>query len=154
MHKFLLHHYVLMKNHIHLCITMTQDTDLAKMMQGLQLSYNYYLRNKRDYVGYLWQGRFNSKIIGDDLYLLTAGLYIERNPVKAGIVDNPEDYPWSSYRCYALGESDPLIDPSPLYNDLRKSTGGRQKEYRELMATKIKELYVPVTNVTSSAIMS
>ena len=137
---FLLFHYVLMRNHIHLAVRAGIENNISKMMQGLQLAYGNYHRKRHDYVGYLWQGRFQSKIISDDGYLLTAGLYIERNPVKAKIVENPFEYPWSSYRYYIFGEEDPLIDADPVYLELGREAPERQKIYRELMAISIDKM--------------
>lgn len=136
---FLLYHYALMKNHIHLCLKATEKTNISKMMQGLQLAYNHYQRKKRNYVGHLWQGRFKSRIVENDEYLFTLGLYIEKNPVETKVVENPIDYPWSSYRYYALGEKDPIVDPNPLYEKLGKTPEERQRRYRDLMEIKMKE---------------
>ena len=137
---FFLYHYILMKNHIHFCIKAFKKTDISKMMQGLELAYSHYQRKKRGYVGHLWQGRFKSNIIADDNYLLGVGLYIERNPVEAGIVKDPAEYKWSSYRYYSIGEKDPLVDPNPLYEELGRNTDERQAEYKKLIFSQIKEL--------------
>lgn len=110
------------------------------MMQGIQLAYYHYQQKRRRYVGHLWQGRFKSIVIKDDKYLLGAGLYIERNPVEAGIIKDPIDYPWSSYRYYALGEKDFLVNPNLLYEDLGEKPEIRQAEYKKLMLSRIKEL--------------
>ena len=138
-YQFLLYHYSIMKNHFHLTLFSTEKTNLAKLMHGLQLSYTRYQKKRRNYVGYLWQGRFVSRIIEDDKYLLTTGMYIERNPVEANIVTLPEEYKWSSYRHYAFGEKDPLIDTNPLYCDLGTTEEKRQKAYRQIMTATIAE---------------
>jgi putative transposase len=79
-------------------------------MQGMQLAYT--LRTNRKYrrVGHLWQDRFKSFVVERDAYLLECGRYIERNPLRCGLVDNPLDYPWSSYRVYAAAGSDPALE--------------------------------------------
>lgn len=138
-YQFLLYHYSVMKNHFHLALFATGKTDIAKLMHGLQLSYTHYQKKRRQYVGYLWQGRFVSRIIEDDKYLLTAGIYIEQNPVEAGITELPEQYKWSSYKHYAFGEKDPLIDTNPLYFDLGATEKERQMAYRQIMAATITE---------------
>ncbi len=138
-YHFLLHHYSLMKNHFHLALSSTEKTDLSKLMHGLQLSYTHYQKKRRKHVGYLWQGRFTSRIIKDDKYLLTTGFYIERNPVAAGLTALPEQYEWSSYKHYAFGEKDPLIDTNPLYFDLGATEEERQMIYRQIMAATILE---------------
>jgi len=93
-YDFKLFHYCLMRNHVHLLLKIGEPITLAKFMQGLQQSYYNYFRRKYGYVGRFWQGRFHSKLIKDDNYLLTAGLYIERNPSKAGLVVSPSEYKW------------------------------------------------------------
>ena len=128
-----------MQNHIHLCIETTDATDISKMMQGIQLSYHHYKRKRCSYVGHLWQGRFKSYRIKDDSYLLTVGLYIEKNPVEATLVSDPKKYPWSSYKYYINGEDSQLIDPNPLYEGLGKDVMERQKNYQELMLARLKE---------------
>ena len=88
-------------------------------------------------MGHLWQDRFKGHIIENDEYLLASGLYIDKNPVEAGIVKNPLGYPWSSYRYYAIGENNPLVDP---YESMGKFQEERQKRYRELMFARMREL--------------
>lgn len=139
--NFSLFHYVIMKNHIHFLLKINKAKDLPRIVKSLTLSYTTRYHFKYKTSGYLWQGRYKSMLIGEDKYLLECGRYIERNPVKAGIVKNPEDYPWTSYRVYAFGEENPLIDPSPAYlalsddPEVRKSiyvdyvTKTRDKEY-------------------------
>ena len=129
-----------MKNHVHLCIYATKKTNVSKLMQGLQLAYSHYQRKRRGYIGHLWQGRFNCRIIKDDRDLLAVGQYIERNPVKAGIAKNPADYLWSSYRFYALGDKDSLVDVDPLYKSFGESPEECQVEYQKLMRALIREI--------------
>jgi len=135
----IIYHYALMFNHIHLLCKKTAETNLAKMMQGLGLSYSNRYRKRYGFTGHFWQGRYKSNLIEDDGYLLRCGLYIERNPVEAGLVDLPEDYPWTSYRAYAFGEKDPIIDIDPLFETLGKNDEERKKTYRDLMRTTIEE---------------
>ena len=136
---FYLYHYALMKNHVHLILEVSEKTSLAKLMQGLALSYYHHYRRKNKYVGHLWQGRFKSHFIENDKYLITAALYVEKNPVEAGIVSDPSEYRWSSYRYYGLGESDPIVDISPIYESMGKNVKERQKVYSELILARIAE---------------
>ena len=64
---------------------------------------------------------------------------MEKNPVEAGIVSDPSDYRWSSYRCYGLGEADPIIDVSPIYESMGRNAKERQKTYRDLIFARIAE---------------
>lgn len=139
-HHVFLHHYCLMINHVHLALKTSEDTDLSKFMQGIELSYYHYHHRIRNYVGHLWQGRFISRVIDSDAYLLTSSLYIERNPVDASVTKKPEDYPWSSYRHYAFGETDKLICNDPLYLDLGKNAEERREKYRNAMCRSIESV--------------
>ena len=131
---FKLYHYCLMRNHIHLLLEICDPRSLAKIMQGIQLAYFHYFRKRYGYVGRFWQGRFCSKIVEDNNYLLTAGLYIEGNPVRAKIVTRPEGYKWSSFKAYAYNAKDPLIDLNPYYLSLGQNDTERGEIYQRFMA--------------------
>ena len=126
---FSLFHYTLMSNHIHLLLKIYKAKDLSRLMKSLTLSYTSRYHFKYESSGYLWQGRYQSMLVGDDTYLLRCGRYIERNPVEAGLVENPEDYPWTSYRVYAFGEENPLIDLNPAYLAISDNPDVRKKTY-------------------------
>jgi putative transposase len=64
-------------------------------------------------VGHVWQGRFKSPVVQDDDHLLTVLRYVESNPLRAGMVHDLGDYPWSSYRAHGLGRADPLLNVVP-----------------------------------------
>ncbi len=137
-HRFLLYHYCLMTNHVHLILETTSETNLSKLMKQLNLAYMYHFRKKYHYWGHFWQGRFKSLLIEKDEYLIACGRYVEFNPVRAKIVDNPKDYLWSSYRIYAYGLKDELVDTDPLYEDMGSTAKERQKNYRDSIGTKDK----------------
>ncbi len=103
--------YTLMSNHIHLLIEQINDTGLPEAMQSIQMRYAKYFGKRYKWVGHVWQGRYKSPLIGDEGYLEQCGQYIENNPVRAGLVDRPEDYPWSSARTYSCGLADPVVGP-------------------------------------------
>ncbi len=130
-HKFLLYHYCLMPNHIHLIIETTLHTNLAKLMKQINLAYLYHYKRRYGYCGHLWQGRYKSLLISRDEYLITCGRYIELNPVRAKIAKDPKDYQWSSYNVYAYGKKDDITDYNPIYNQLGKTDALRQRNYRE-----------------------
>jgi len=141
-HEFLLYHYCLMPNHIHLILEVTLKTNLSKFMKQLNLAYLYHFRRKYSYYGHLWQGRFKSILIEKDMYLISCGKYIELNPVKAKMVKNPKDYPWTSYRVYAYGEENALLDFDPLYQDLGRTDTERRKRYRNSITEEVLNLNV------------
>jgi len=130
-YPFYLYHFVLMTNHVHLVIE--TSSNLSKIMQGIDLTYFYHYKRKYGYAGHFWQGRFKSILIEKDSYLLLCGKYIELNPVKAKLVKKPEDYKWSSYRVYAYGEDNALIDTNPLYETLGKTEEERHIRYRDFV---------------------
>ena len=137
-HKFFLYHYCLMPNHAHLLLETTVDTDLPKLMKQLNLSYYFYFRKRYKYYGHFWQGRYKSLLVSKDEYMLMCGRYIENNPIKAGLVRKGEDYQWSSYKTYAGGIYDGLVDSDPLYEGLGREDETRQKRYREFLKDGVK----------------
>jgi putative transposase len=74
-------------------------------MQKLSRSYTAYFNKRYGKVGHLWQGRFNSKAIVKDGYLIDCIQYVETNPVRAGLAKSVSDYLWSSYKERALGKT-------------------------------------------------
>jgi putative transposase len=110
-----IYHFCLMSNHFHLLLQVRRCQHLSILMAGLLRSYVHYFNRAYGFVGHLWQGRFKSPAIQAEGYLLSCGRYIERNPLEAGMVTLPWDYPWSSCRTYALGESNDLLTLHPLY---------------------------------------
>jgi putative transposase len=118
-----------MNTHIHIILNLNPDSTLSKFMKQLNLMYFHYYRKKYGYFGHFWQDRFKSNIIDKDSYLLQCGKYIELNPVRAGIVNHPEEYLFSSYNCYSNSKSDELITLSPAYLGLSDSAQARQKQY-------------------------
>jgi len=124
-----------MDNHVHLLLETNPKSQLSKFMQRLNLGYSCYYQKKYGNVGHLWQGRFKSLLVEKESYLLACGLYVERNPVRAGMVGDAQDYLYSSYAHYAGRRRDPLVEYTPLYCDFGKDDRARQKEYRRLTAT-------------------
>jgi putative transposase len=102
--------YCLMGNHVHLLIVPADVGAPAQMMHDVAGSYCRYFNNKYAEKGHLWESRFYSSVVDSDAYRWTVGLYIEQNPVRAGLALRPEDWRFSSARHHALGESDPLVN--------------------------------------------
>jgi len=143
-HRFLLYHYCLMLNHVHLVIEITSKTDLPRFMKQINLAYLYHYKKRYSYCGHLWQGRYKSLLISKDEYLITCGRYIELNPVKARIVNDPKDYKWSSYNVYAYGKKDGIVDYNPLYTDLGKTELKRRRDYREQIKNVMEKINLDV----------
>lgn len=138
-YSFKLYSYVLMNNHIHLLMEVGDKGNISKIMQGVTLAHTRYFNLKYEASGHVWQGRFKSIIVGEDSYLLEISRYIELNPVRARIVQDPRDYPWSSYAFHAYGERNPLLDEHTFYGSLGMSLQERQRRYRELVREGIQE---------------
>ena len=139
-YKLKLYHYALMRNHVHLVLETTEKgRHLSEIMKGRNLSYAQYYKHKHRHAGHFWQDRYKSIIISRDDYLLACGSYVELNPVRARIVDDPKDYRWSSYNAYAYGKKDIVLDEHPIYKGLSKDEAERRKKYREFVKGMIKE---------------
>ena len=134
-----IHAYVLMTNHVHLLMTPDTENSIGKVMQSLGRYYVQYFNYQYKRSGTLWEGRYKAALLDSEQYLLTCYRYIELNPVRAGMVDHPSDYPWSSYHCNALGKKDGLITPHELYQGLGRNKQLREKAYRELFRNHIAE---------------
>jgi len=112
-HDVLIWSYCLMPNHVHLIAVPKEEDGLKLAIGETHRRYARRINFRMGWRGHLWQGRFSSCPM-DERYLLAAARYIERNPVAAGIVASPGDYPWSSARHYLGQHVDPLIQQTPL----------------------------------------
>jgi len=125
------HAYALLPNHFHLLITPRQEDGIGKLMQYVGRYYVQYFNRRYDRTGTLWEGRYRATLLDPGSYLLLCSRYVELNPVRAGIVDNPEGYDWSSYGFNATGREDALVTPHPEYEGLARSRKARQNAYRK-----------------------
>ena len=126
-----IHAYVLMTNHVHLLLTPKFQESAAELMKHLGQRYVQYFNRKYGRSGTLLEGRFRSTVVQQEMYMFACYKYIEMNPVRAGIVSDPEDYRWSSYRINAQGEKQGFIRPHQLYQDLAETDAERQRIYAE-----------------------
>jgi len=124
-----------MSNHFHLLIRANNAIDLPRFIQGLTLSYGQYYKRTYHHTGHVYQNRYKSILIEHDAYLLECGRYIERNPVRAGIITSAGEYFWSSYKYYANGKYDAIIDMDPVYTTLGNTPKERQEAYKEYVNT-------------------
>lgn len=132
-----IHAYVLMSNHLHLLATPTSAEGVPQMMQALGRSYVRYFNARQARTGTLWEGRYKSTLIQAERHLLACMVYIDLNPVRAGLVSDPADYPWSSHLHYIGRRSDRLITPHPLYWELGNTPFARDAAYAELVRSGI-----------------
>ena len=149
-----IHAWVFMTNHVHLLATPRREGGISAMMQYLG---RYYVRNFNltyQRTGTLWEGRFHSCLVQSEAYLLACQRYIELNPVRAGLVADPADYKWSSYRANGMGIESKLITYHQLYLSLGKSKLERIKNYRDTFASEIdKELLSDIRYATNKGLI-
>lgn len=98
-----IHAWVFMSNHVHLLLTPETENGVSRLMQALGRHYVRYFNYTYRRSGTLWEGRFKSCVVEAESYLLTCQRYVELNPVRAGMVEAPGDYTWSSFRANGLG---------------------------------------------------
>jgi len=132
-----IHAYVLMTNHIHLLVTCREPGGISRFMQVLNRRYSRYFNRAHGRTGTLYEGRFRSCLIETERYFLAVMRYIELNPVRAGMVALPGDYPWSSHRANASGIPGGLLTPHPIYLGLAAALEGRKWAYQRLFETAI-----------------
>ncbi|WP_286229731.1 transposase [Neobacillus mesonae] len=109
-HPFKLHSFCLMTNHTHLQIE-TMKTPLSTIMKKLNTNYAKYINKKYEFTGHVFEKRYGAELLNSPEYEIDVSKYIHLNPVEAGMVNAPEDYPWSSYRAFIYGAKIPLVDP-------------------------------------------
>ena len=126
------HAYVLMTNHVHLLLTPERADSVGRLFQSLGRHYVRYVNDTYQRHGGLWEGRYKSNIIESQAYFLSCMRYIELNPVRAGMVDHPAKYRWSSYAANALGVSNAVLTAHAEYVALGRLPDDRQSVYRGL----------------------
>ena len=131
-HGCRVHAYVLMTKHVHLLVTPRARYSISRMIQYVGRRYVTYVNGQYGRSGTLWEGRHKGSVISSEAYLLACSRYIELNPVRAGMVEKPGDYQWSSYRANAFGENTRLLEPHMTYLALGATPESRQHAYREL----------------------
>jgi putative transposase len=122
-----LYAYCLMPNHVHL-LSETSESPLSKFMQSVQQSYTQWFNRTHGKSGHLFQGRYKAIICDRDEYLAALVRYIHLNPVRAGLVEHPDAYPYSGHRSYVTDDGPGIIDPRPVLALL----GGRHA-YRDFV---------------------
>lgn len=129
--------YVLMTNHVHLLASSGRPYGLSLMMQYVGRHYVRYVNRCYRRSGTLWEGRFKASLVDTEDYFLRCSRYIECNPVRAGMVQGPGEYAWSSYRHHAFGVPDKLLSSHDRYEGLGNDGASRHQAYRELFRTEL-----------------
>ncbi|MFT8352551.1 transposase [Clostridium saccharoperbutylacetonicum] len=121
--------YVLMTNHVHIMIE-TTDKDISDLIKRVHGRYALNFNKKYNYIGHLFQDRYMGKLIKDDNYMLALSRYVHLNPVRAGIVEKPGQYKWSSYNVF-IGQKEESIVNADIVLDHFKNDSKLYKEFVE-----------------------
>jgi putative transposase len=133
-----LYAYCLMPNHIHLLLEMGK-VSLSKVLQRFHTWYTQYFNRRYDRMGHLFQGRYKAIVCDKDAYLLELVRYIHLNPVRAGLVDSPEDYPRSSHRVYLSIDKSEMIDSSFVLKQFSGKLSASKKSYKSFVMEGIRQ---------------
>jgi REP element-mobilizing transposase RayT len=124
---FYLYAYCLMPNHVHLLVEMQEDK-ISRIMQRVLTAYSHYYNRKYARVGHLFQGRYKSSLCETSQYLAELVRYIHLNPVRAKLVERPEQYEFSGHQAYLGLDKSGLVDVEPVLRHF----GGRRKRAIEV----------------------
>ena len=127
--KVAVHGYVLMDDHFHLLMTPETPEGLPQLMQAIGRRYVRYFNTLQGRSGTLWEGRFRSTVLEAATQLLPCMAYMDLNPVRAGLVAQPQDFAWSSYRHYSGLQPDKRLTPPAPYWDLGNTPFAREAAY-------------------------
>lgn len=131
-HDLAVHAYVLMDNHVHLLCTPGNPESLARVMQSVGRRYVRGFNRRHGRSGTLWEGRYRSSLVEADRYLLACQRYIESNPVRAGMVEQAGEWPWSSHRHHVGLVIDPLVRVHSTIFGLGNTPFERESAYRQM----------------------
>jgi len=110
--------YCLMDNHVHIVAVPDREDSLASGFGEAHRRYTRMINFREKWRGYLWEGRFKSYPLSQ-VHVFAAMRYIERNPVRARIVENAWDYPWSSARAHIFKQKDPLLEDNFMVSEIK-----------------------------------
>lgn len=130
-----LHAWCLMSNHVHLLLTPEHEESCARLMKRLGQLHAQYMNRVYGRTGTLWEGRFRSCLVDSQDYAVACYRYIELNPVRAGLVEHPREYAWSSYRANAESIRDPMLTPHRAYLALGAAPEERGANYVALFGS-------------------
>jgi len=139
-YSFYLYAYALMRNHVHLLVEV-EEFPLSRIMQVLQFRYTRYFNKRYRKVGHLFQGRYRAILCDKDQYLLELTRYIHLNPVRAGIVEAPEKYLWTSHLIYLGQGKSPLVDSAFVLRQFGRSRSQARRRYRQFIQEGLTEVH-------------
>lgn len=131
--SFKLAAYCLMTNHYHLLLK-TSTVSLSSVMRRINKRYASYFNNHYHLTGHVFEERFFSSQVANSMDMVKASRYIHLNPVRAEMVENPEDYQWSSFRLYLTSKnSPPFLTLSPVLELFSGNESMKRKSYCEIV---------------------
>jgi len=128
--------YALMPNHVHLLVEV-RDVPLSRVMQALQFRYTRTFNVRYRKSGHLFQGRYKAILCERDAYLLELSSYLHLNPVRAGLIDDPVDYRWTSYGAYVRGEDDELVNTGFVLAQFSRNRRSAMRGYERFVRDRI-----------------
>lgn len=128
-----LHAYVLMDNHVHLLATPPEVGAISRLMQQLGRGYVGQFNARHRRTGTLWEGRYKACLVDSDTYVLRCYRYIDLNPVRARMTDDPATYPWSTASAHCGQRAEPMLHPHPAYTALASTPEARAAAYRRIL---------------------
>jgi len=135
-----IHAFCQMTNHVHLVIQVG-EIPLSRVMQNLSFRYTRYINSRKNRMGHLFQGRYKALLIDGDSYLVELVRYIHCNPVRAGLVTNPNRYPWSSHNAYLGHNSIPWLTTHLVLSQFAKQVNHARKLYDDFVQNGITEAH-------------
>lgn len=123
--------YVLLNNHFHFTVETPNAAPISRIMHFVEGAYAHYFNKKNDRVGHVFQSRFRDILVEKDAYLLELSRYIHLNPVRAGLVKQPEQYFWSSYPVYTGARRDILVDTATVLSYFGKACDDNTRQWYE-----------------------
>jgi putative transposase len=143
-----------MDNHYHLFLA-TPEGNLSQIMRHINGAYTTYFNTKRQRSGHLFQGRYKAILVDSDEYAAELTRYIHLNPVRVGIVEDPADYPWSSFQYYiGLKKSPKWLVVNFILGTFGRTQSVARKAYREFVNALAKQVYEsPLKQVFASTIL-
>jgi REP-associated tyrosine transposase len=136
-HGFHLYNYELMHSHVHLLLRPSERTSLQRTMQLINWRYASDFNKRKNRKGHFWLDRYKAIPVESDKYALDLMRYINRNAVRAGIVEKPGDWKWSGYRFYAYGEKNPLLTPHPTFLGSSECEQTRRKAFEDYVTMEL-----------------
>ena len=128
-----LHAYVLMDNHVHLLVTPANAGNVGRLMQRLGTNYVGLFNARHGRTGSLWEGRHKACLVDSEDYVLRCHRYIELNPVRARLTDDPATYRWSSCPAYLGQRPASSLCEHPAWRSLGDSHAERQEAWRRIL---------------------